>query len=69
MAVRWVIPKPGAPCGTLAEAHAAARHLAAQGATVVLGARRVERLNALVDEITRGGGNAYALATDVTDLP
>jgi NADP-dependent 3-hydroxy acid dehydrogenase YdfG len=39
---------------------AAARHLAAQGATVVLGARRVERLEPLVGEIT-------AVQTDVTD--
>ena len=36
-------------------------------ATVVLGARRVERLQTLVDEITRAGGKASARATDVTD--
>jgi NADP-dependent 3-hydroxy acid dehydrogenase YdfG len=35
---------------------ATARHLADRGATVVLGARRVERLQALVDEITRDAG-------------
>jgi NADP-dependent 3-hydroxy acid dehydrogenase YdfG len=46
---------------------ATARHLAARGATVVLGARRVDRLEALVAEIVAGGGNAFALATDVTD--
>jgi len=46
---------------------ATARHLAERGATVVLGARRFERLQALVDEITRAGGQAFALATDVTD--
>src|SRR4029453_11554440 len=46
---------------------ATARHLAEHGATVVLGARRVERLQALVDEITRAGGKASSLATDVTD--
>ena len=46
---------------------AAARHLAAQGASVVLGARRVERLEALVGEITKAGGRAHALATDVVD--
>ena len=46
---------------------ATARHLAALGASVVLGARRVERLQALVDEITGKGGKALALATDVTD--
>jgi NADP-dependent 3-hydroxy acid dehydrogenase YdfG len=46
---------------------AAARHLAAQGAAVVLGARRIERLEALVGEITAAGGQALAVATDVTD--
>lgn len=43
-----------------------ARHLAALGATVVLGARRVDRLGALVGEITVSGGKAKAFATDVT---
>ena len=47
---------------------AAARHLAAQGASVVLGARRAERLQALADEITAAGGKALAVQTDVTDL-
>jgi NADP-dependent 3-hydroxy acid dehydrogenase YdfG len=46
---------------------ATARHLSATGAIVVLGARRIERLEALVAEITGKGGNALALATDVTD--
>jgi NADP-dependent 3-hydroxy acid dehydrogenase YdfG len=46
---------------------ATARHLAVRGATVVLGALRVERLNAFVDEITRSGARALGLATDVTD--
>ena len=46
---------------------ATARLLSAQGATVVLGARRVERLQKLVDELTANGGQAFALATDVTD--
>ena len=46
---------------------AAARHLSAQGATVVLGARRIERLQALVEEITAAGGKALAVETDVTD--
>jgi short subunit dehydrogenase len=45
---------------------ATARYLAHHEATVVLGARRVDRLQALVDEITRAGGKALALATDVT---
>lgn len=46
---------------------AAARHLSERGATVVLGARRVERINARAAEITGQGGKALALATDVTD--
>lgn len=46
---------------------ATARILSTQGATVVLGARRVERLQKLVDELTAKGGQALALATDVTN--
>lgn len=45
---------------------ATARMLSAQGATVVLGARRVERIEALAAELARNGGQALALATDVT---
>lgn len=45
---------------------ATARHLSAQGASVVLGARRVERIQALAQELTRNGGKAIAAATDVT---
>jgi NADP-dependent 3-hydroxy acid dehydrogenase YdfG len=45
---------------------ATARLLSAQGATVVLGARRVERLKSLADELTAKGGKALAVATDVT---
>ena len=45
---------------------ATARLLSAQGATVVLGARRVDRIVALADELSRGGGRALALQTDVT---
>jgi NADP-dependent 3-hydroxy acid dehydrogenase YdfG len=45
---------------------AAARMLAGLGAHVVLGARRQDRLQALVDEITAGGGSARAVTTDVT---
>ncbi|MCR6664091.1 MAG: SDR family oxidoreductase [Luteimonas sp.] len=43
-----------------------AKVLAAQGATVVLGARRTERLDALVADITATGGTAIARALDVT---
>jgi NADP-dependent 3-hydroxy acid dehydrogenase YdfG len=45
---------------------ATARYLAARGARVVLGARRVDRLAALVHDITTAGGQAFAHATDVT---
>lgn len=43
-----------------------ARHLAAQGARLVLGARRLDRLQALVAEIKAAGGEAIAVQTDVT---
>jgi NADP-dependent 3-hydroxy acid dehydrogenase YdfG len=46
---------------------AAARFLAGCGATVVLGARRLERLQALAGEIVRSGDRASAIVTDVTD--
>lgn len=46
---------------------ATARLLSAQGASVVLGARRMDRLQALADELNGGGGKAIALTTDVTD--
>jgi NADP-dependent 3-hydroxy acid dehydrogenase YdfG len=46
---------------------ATARLLSAQGATVVLGARRTERIQALADELNNNGGKALALQTDVTD--
>src|SRR5262245_160277 len=46
---------------------ATARHLSARGASVALGARRVDRLQALTAELTRRGGKAIAVATDVTD--
>ena len=45
---------------------AIARLLAAEGARVVLGARRVDRLEAIVAEIGRAGGEALAHAVDVT---
>ncbi len=45
---------------------AAARLLSAQGASVVLGARRVDRLQSLAGELTGSGGKALAIATDVT---
>jgi NADP-dependent 3-hydroxy acid dehydrogenase YdfG len=45
---------------------ATARLLAASGASVLLGARRVERLHQLVAEIGAAGGTAQARALDVT---
>lgn len=45
---------------------ATARLLSAQGASVVLGARRVDRLKSLADELTSRGGKAIAITTDVT---
>ncbi len=45
---------------------ATARLLSAQGASLVLGARRMDRLQALAKELADGGGKALAVATDVT---
>lgn len=47
---------------------ATARHLAALGYPVVLGARRTEKLATIVDEIVAGGGRADYRPLDVTDL-
>jgi NADP-dependent 3-hydroxy acid dehydrogenase YdfG len=47
---------------------ATARRLAGEGASVVLGARRADRLKTLVEELTGKGGKAAALATDVSKL-
>jgi NADP-dependent 3-hydroxy acid dehydrogenase YdfG len=46
---------------------AAARHLAERGATVVLGARRADRIEALAGELTAAGYKARAVVTDVVD--
>ena len=45
---------------------ATARLLAARGARVVLGARRTDRLDRVVGEVTTAGGAAVAVRTDVT---
>ncbi|NQV21826.1 MAG: SDR family NAD(P)-dependent oxidoreductase, partial [Rhodospirillales bacterium] len=42
--------------------YAAAKLFAAEGAKVVVGARREAELNTLVEEITDAGGQAVALA-------
>lgn len=47
---------------------ATARHLAAKGAHVVLGARRTERLETLVNDIRAAGGSAHYRKLDVTSL-
>jgi NADP-dependent 3-hydroxy acid dehydrogenase YdfG len=46
---------------------ATARALSREGAIVVLGARRDDRIQSLAKEIAAQGGKALALATDVTD--
>ena len=46
---------------------ATARHLAAEGARLVLGARRTDRIEALAGELTESGAEALAVTTDVTD--
>jgi NADP-dependent 3-hydroxy acid dehydrogenase YdfG len=46
---------------------ATARLLSAGGASVVLGARRQDRIQALARELTASGGKAIAMMTDVTD--
>ena len=45
---------------------AAAKHLSALGATVILGARRADRIEKLAKEINVNGGKALAIAMDVT---
>jgi NADP-dependent 3-hydroxy acid dehydrogenase YdfG len=44
-----------------------AKLLAEQGAKVVLGARRSNRIDAVVQEISATGGKAIGFATDVTN--
>lgn len=47
--------------------HATAELLAAEGATVVLAARRGDRIEALAETLRNAGGKALAVKTDVTD--
>jgi 3-oxoacyl-[acyl-carrier protein] reductase len=46
---------------------AVARALATEGASVVVAARRAERLDQVVGEITEAGGSALAVVADVTE--
>ena len=46
---------------------ATARALASAGFPVVLGARRIERLRSIAEEIRAGGGEAHGVPLDVTD--
>jgi NADP-dependent 3-hydroxy acid dehydrogenase YdfG len=45
---------------------AAARLLSAEGASVILGARRADRIQSLAKDLTGRGGKALTVATDVT---
>jgi|TARA_R100000501_G_scaffold15113_1_gene27377 NAD(P)-dependent dehydrogenase (short-subunit alcohol dehydrogenase family) len=45
----------------------AALAMAREGATLIVGARREDRLNDLVSEIEASGGTAHAIGMDVTD--
>lgn len=47
---------------------AAAKYLSEQGTTLVLGARRVERIQSLADEINKNDGKPLAIETDVTNM-
>lgn len=47
---------------------AAARHLAGHGASLVLAARRTDKIERIVADITGSGGKAIAVETDVTRL-
>ena len=63
MSSNRVVAITGASAGI---GRATALRLAQSGAAIVACARRVERLQALVDEIVAGGGLAIAVAADVT---
>src|SRR2546428_6794030 len=63
-----VVDKVGTVTGASSGIGAAtARELAHRGARVVLAARRVDELEAQVSRITKAGGRAIAVPTDVTD--
>ncbi|WP_135502242.1 SDR family oxidoreductase [Roseovarius aestuariivivens] len=54
--------------GSSGMGEATARDLAAKGAKLALGARRKDRLDSIVKDITDAGGEAVAVETDVTKL-
>ncbi len=58
-----VVVITGAPSGL---GEAAARLLSADGACVVLGARRTDRIESLAKELRGKGSRAVAVTTDVT---
>ena len=60
---RKVVDITGASSGL---GEAAARFLSTQGASVVLGARRSDRIKSLANQLTASGGKALAVPTDVT---
>jgi NADP-dependent 3-hydroxy acid dehydrogenase YdfG len=45
---------------------ATARLLSTQGASLALGARRIDRIKSLESDLNKGGGKTIAVATDVT---
>ena len=63
MAIDKVVVVTGASSGI---GEAIARELAAQGARVMLGARRTDRLEAIARELTAAGGTVLTHAVDVT---
>ena len=48
---------------------ATAKLFAAEGATVVITARREAALKEVADEITAAGGEVYAVSTDISKRP
>jgi NADP-dependent 3-hydroxy acid dehydrogenase YdfG len=60
---RYVVVITGASSGI---GLATARHVAAEGAAVVVSARRADRLTSLVEAIAAAGGRALAVPGDVT---
>jgi NAD(P)-dependent dehydrogenase (short-subunit alcohol dehydrogenase family) len=61
---RQVVIITGASAGI---GEAASRRLAREGATVVVNARRADRLEALKNDIEASGGRAFAVAGDITN--